>query len=87
MTGTHKLPLWPADLMRNWGSCSPAGQQLTFSLTGRILVCPTVAVKNPRHAASLAISTSDLIEVCDSAVVRYRLEKPLEVAFCGVGSL
>jgi hypothetical protein len=33
-----------------------AGQQLTFLLTGRILVCPTVAVKNRENRNSATLS-------------------------------
>jgi hypothetical protein len=32
----------------NWGDLFSAGQQLTLLLTGRILICRTVTVKNRR---------------------------------------
>jgi len=51
---SYPCGLW---IVCEWGSGSPAGQQLTFSLTGRILVCRIVPVKNRRYAANLAIST------------------------------
>ena len=43
-----KLSLRLAILYELGGICSPAGQQLTLLLTGRILICRTVTVKNRR---------------------------------------
>jgi len=70
MTGTYKLPLRLADLLRKWGELLSGRQQLTYSLTGRILVCPIVAVKNWKGYDSMP-------------EIPYFLEKPLEVAFWG----
>ena len=44
MTGTNKLPLG-LRIVSELGGASTVGQQLILLLTGRILVCPTGAVK------------------------------------------
>ena len=70
MAGTYKLPLRPADLFTKLGELFSGRQQLTYSLTGRILVCSIVAVKNWERYDPIP-------------EVPYFLEKPLEAAFWG----